>query len=302
MQLLKVSVTLDSKRRHRLPFPIVPIYTNRYKAVKRTTSKPVLGRKLRNSVTPVTLNVDDLRNTLKSSQQVTRSISDSPKKCYLRLEPWLRLANIARPLAEQELRGAIDLRQLSEDFVAALEPASLRETPSFPGRRLQALLNNRPAVQPPGRKTEGGKVRNEESSGAVALAFYGLATAVLKMLSRVIGVPESLKPGILLENQRGSLMSQFVILKDKDSRVRVSVFDPYKDFFLRALEGSEVSRHRECEICKNYFYAVRLNQRACSKRCNSVRRVRNWRGKQATYEQNRKFRSAGVHPEGKGKS
>jgi predicted nucleic acid-binding Zn ribbon protein len=142
-------------------------------------------------------------------------------------------------------------------------------------------------------------VQNEGGGGSVSLWLYGLASAVLKMFATIMSRPEDLGRGIQILNHRASIWAQFVSLKEKDGRIDAKAFDPYRDFFLLALSGSEVSRHRECEVCKSFFYAIRLNQSACSKRCNSVRRVRNWREKQATYEQSRKFKSAGVRPEGK---
>jgi len=284
----------------RPPSLIMRKQARRTKVFEPTTSKPVLAQDRRNNVTAVTLNVDDQPNLRNESEQVTRRGRNSPKRCYTRLGPWLRLANLARPYAEQEFRGAVDLQQLSDNFAAELGPANLSETPSFPGRRLQELLEYRHSPgQPIGSQTQDGGGGDKDATRSISIALYGLATAVAKVFARLVGMPESLRPGIQLSNSRASIWAQFVTLREKDGRVYVNVFDPYNEFFLLALRGSEVSRHRTCEVCGNFFYAIRLNQRACSKRCNSVRRVRNWREKQATHEQNRKFKSAGVRPEGR---
>jgi len=69
--------------------------------------------------------------------------------------------------------------------------------------------------------------------------------------------------------------------------------DPFKDFLV-ALEGVEAVRVRQCPVCRHFFYALRKDQKACSKRCNSARRVRDWRANQASHEYQRKLRSAGL--------
>lgn len=44
------------------------------------------------------------------------------------------------------------------------------------------------------------------------------------------------------------------------------------------LLGVEVRRVRECPICEHIFWAERMDQPACSKRCNNIRRSRIQRG------------------------
>ncbi len=85
-----------------------------------------------------------------------------------------------------------------------------------------------------------------------------------------------------------------------DGRIRFQA-DPLREALKTALEGAEIRRMRRCPICGRFFYARRVTQQACSKGCNSTRRVRAWREKQAEYEHNRKLRSAGVKPERKAK-
>jgi hypothetical protein len=43
-----------------------------------------------------------------------------------------------------------------------------------------------------------------------------------------------------------------------------------------------------------FFFALRKDQQACSRRCNSSRRVREWRANQTHYEYRRKLRGAGI--------
>ncbi|HKQ04138.1 MAG TPA: hypothetical protein VJ464_03325 [Blastocatellia bacterium] len=44
-----------------------------------------------------------------------------------------------------------------------------------------------------------------------------------------------------------------------------------------ALVGVESSRIRECTICENIYWAGRIDQPCCSRKCNGIRRVRKWR-------------------------
>jgi hypothetical protein len=107
------------------------------------------------------------------------------------------------------------------------------------------------------------------------------------------------------ETERGELFSvfptgayrrEFTITPDGRLSERQDLF--HGKFLSTALAGVEIARLMRCEVCQAFMYAVRLGQKACSKRCNDVRRVRRWRQKQAIYEQSRKFRSAGVRPKG----
>ena len=89
-----------------------------------------------------------------------------------------------------------------------------------------------------------------------------------------------------------------VSLTCENGVIRVETFSPLATFF-ETLVGIEVARVRVCPICNKVFYALWITQMACSQRCNQTRRVREWRKSQARYEQNRKFKRAGVQPEGK---
>jgi len=72
--------------------------------------------------------------------------------------------------------------------------------------------------------------------------------------------------------------------------------DPFQDF-LASLGGVKAERVRKCPMCGSFFYALRKDQKACSKRCNAARRVRDWRANQARHEYRRKLRKAGLSTE-----
>ena len=78
-----------------------------------------------------------------------------------------------------------------------------------------------------------------------------------------------------------------------DGAVAPQYLDPYNDFLV-ALKGISATRVRQCSVCNHFFFALREDQKACSKRCNAVRRVREWRANQAGHEYRRKLREAGL--------
>jgi len=78
-----------------------------------------------------------------------------------------------------------------------------------------------------------------------------------------------------------------------DGVVATQYLDPYNDFLV-ALKGVSATRVRQCPVCNHFFFALREDQKACSKRCNAARRVREWRANQARYEYRRKLTEAGL--------
>ena len=80
---------------------------------------------------------------------------------------------------------------------------------------------------------------------------------------------------------------------DKGRSRRTQWVDPFKYFLVR----SRASRPGESASVRNrrrFFFALRKDQQACSRRCNSSRRVREWRANQTHYEYRRKLRGAGI--------
>ncbi len=53
--------------------------------------------------------------------------------------------------------------------------------------------------------------------------------------------------------------------------------DPLEDF-LKELDACELSRIRSCPICHRFLIAWRKDQKACSRRCANLLRVRKFRG------------------------
>jgi hypothetical protein len=79
----------------------------------------------------------------------------------------------------------------------------------------------------------------------------------------------------------------------RNGLIATSLVDPYTDF-LTALAGVELARLRQCSTCYQFFFALRKDQKACSKLCNATRRVRQWRANQPQHEYRRKLRTSGL--------
>jgi hypothetical protein len=72
----------------------------------------------------------------------------------------------------------------------------------------------------------------------------------------------------------------FDALRLKDPRVEVipalGAKFGYSDFLAALRECRDVKRIRLCPICDRIYWARRVDQPACSKRCNNVRHQRRW--------------------------
>jgi hypothetical protein len=72
---------------------------------------------------------------------------------------------------------------------------------------------------------------------------------------------------------RSSFQDQLVsVVPDQDGNLQIDHHP-----LLQALEGVEVSRIRECEVCHQIFWAQRTDQHCCGRRCAHVLRTRRWR-------------------------
>jgi hypothetical protein len=117
---------------------------------------------------------------------------------------------------------------------------------------------------------EGADLKAEIPVGAV-LRCRSLASlrAVLRTIARMDD--RNLATKNLLS---GSHLEDFVSGEaDQDGKFLVT-YHP----LLRALEGVEIARIRECPTCGKIFWAGRIDQPCCTKRCAGIRRTRLWRG------------------------
>ena len=234
-----------------------------------------------------------------------------------RLAPWIELANLAgrtnpRPRYEgDETMDATVGRpwtttQQEEEFLAPLRSFVLEaaDTEWFPADRMRREWFS--AGRIPGL--------SEERSGADLLRK--LALAVLSTFRFIVAVGSggylvfgkpalgikhvanpapgrmhdgSARMGGFVSNLSGlpndAPQSSTAHLVVNDGIFTMVVFNPFEQYFGKAIEGVEVDRVRCCPVCERMFFAKRIDQLGCSNSCNHTLRQRNWRDNQKKYNQ-----------------
>lgn len=79
-------------------------------------------------------------------------------------------------------------------------------------------------------------------------------------------------------------------IRIETTRVKIAgdAMNFFRDQFLPALEHCDVRRIKLCPICDKLFFALRLDQQACSPKCSRAHRARQFRLRAKQYEKNRK--------------
>ena len=221
-----------------------------------------------------------------------RSVTEERKPCE-RLQPWMEFANLlpAPPLS-QEVRpesiwSQIERRQEWERKVRTIPP--LQFVAAYECCRAAHIKEITATID----------LDRLRADPEPATGFRNLAVDVAHSLSALARASD---PATLAAAGSVPLMVQ--ILYEPPSVARAEIWirkgvvttiwtDLYAEF-LKALEGVEAQCVRQCPVCGDIFFALRKDQKACSKRCNAVRRVRRWRENQDRHEYRRKLRSAGL--------
>jgi hypothetical protein len=203
----------------------------------------------------------NVRLPVTKSRDVTGNRRSEPQRCYEILKPWLDLAN-------GETIGPV-FRVAKREF-NLVDPfyESLRGS-------VKAWLEY--LCQP-------------ELRSHVKSWFQRLEQEVKDPVQRS-HVP---RPAIHVppwKAEGGEFWGEFVIeagrLRDNPANLR--------DVFKLALCGAEIDRLRQCGICRHFFYAIPIDRKTCSEKCNTRRRVRAWRG----VEDSRERRAWVLHQGGK---
>jgi hypothetical protein len=229
----------------------------------------------------------------------TQSVTEE-RKPYERLEPWLEFANLlpAPPLSQEadleSVWSQMDRRREWERQVRAVPP--LQFVAAYERCRAAHIKEITATID----------LDRLRADPEPATGFRNLAVDVARSLSTLARAsePETLTAA-------GSVPLMVQILYEPPSVARAEIWiregvvttiwtDLFPEF-LRALEGVEAQCVRQCPVCRHIFFALRKDQKACSKRCNAVRRVRRWRENQDRHEYRRKLRSAGLVPSGRPK-
>jgi hypothetical protein len=217
---------------------------------------------------PRKLSVTRSETMPKKRRRVTLKKSDSPSKRYLRLRPWLDLANLVLPISLEREPGPSG--EMIERVLRYL--ADARDSADFPASSLRNSF-----------------IPSDKTMATAHL--FSLAIAAARALAFCDFERGSTPARTLIGRQRiYQLAPQTMVWLDRsDGRVRVEVFDPYRDYFLPAFKDIEAERVRRCPICMKLFFARRsigrrrgkdTSSKACSKQCNSTRRTREYRQEQ----------------------
>jgi hypothetical protein len=215
---------------------------------------------------------------------------EPPRKTHERLGPWLKLANLLLPPPSGDEQRCLALGPIERwraqcravptaEFVHRFMRSGLAQAPAIIATvDLQLLLEN------PDQARRFLDLVGEIASALQTLVLAATSPEVLKalgeeplLIQRLYETPATSRSEIWM--CKGDVITQWV--------------DPFKDF-LAALQGVEAVRVRQCPMCSRFFYALRKDQKACSKRCNAARRVRDWRANQARHEYRRKLSGAGL--------
>jgi len=219
------------------------------------------------------------------------------RRCRERLAPWIELGNLL-PLPP----SPHELDQSPNPLVTGLRiqewSARCRAVP--PGEFVRSFESSGLAHSPV--ITASVDLRSLRTNPREASRFLNLASEVASTLRTLAmaSSPHVLKAAgnapLLIERLYETPATSWAEIWVRNGAVRARWVDPFKDF-LDALEGVEAARVRQCPVCRRFFFALRKDQKACSKRCNGVRRVRHWRANQAEYEYRRKLKTAGLTPQ-----
>jgi hypothetical protein len=201
------------------------------------------------------------------------------------LKPWLDLANQPLP---KEIASRAKRDEAAARLLAFIKTAP--DAPFFPADSLRAWFARTPTEL-------------ERQGGLDA------PTRLLRLVRNVrqtlhFRADETAGPFLFIEKT-----DPIVHGRSAAGRPTVEKIDPYRDYFLVALESVEPERVRVCPICKRYFYAPRVarqgrydaSTKGCRPECANLIRVRRFRESAGAYEYNRKLKTAGLKPERKAK-
>jgi len=235
----------------------------------------------------------DKRSARSTSKQITHEYdARSVTQARERVRPWLELANLLPPPPSREeqsryplasfvlharwLRQTQEIRQ--SEFMRRFERSGLLQTPAFaasidwpflctdpdgPSRLLHLAQEIADTLAPLAMALEPG-VREDAGDASI-------------LIKRLYIVPPAWRTELWIDKRAPT----------------IRWIDPYRDF-MQAIEGLGAIRLGQCPVCNRFFFGLRKDQKACSTRCNAVRRVRDWRAKQDHYEYQRKLRGAGL--------
>ena len=207
------------------------------------------------------------RNSQSKAAQASRNSNQPPAK----LAKLIALTNLVPPKTE--------LGNLHEKFVELLESIGLdRWTPQW-AKKLRALVHSYLEGLPGSFQSYvlGTTWPDDNDAG---ILIYGVASIERYTL---IKDARLLLRGIRTVSESGYAFYRSTLeVKTKLRLDEQGVFVLQRNQLIEALEGVEAERIRTCPICEQIFWAGRINQPACSKRCSHALRNRKYRERYLT--------------------
>jgi hypothetical protein len=229
-------------------------------------------------------------------QSVTEPVNfvlKPPRGIATSLQAWLEVANLlAPPPPLQEFNSVDDFlsvgpRQKWENNILATSPFELVRRLEHSGILAESAITAT-LDMPLSHTNELEAERFHALACAVATTLYGLIVATSPRTLQAVGDA----PLLISRRYLNPATSRSEVWM-RHGVIGIHWLDPFREF-IRVLEGIEATRVRQCPICDRFFLAIRKDQKACSKRCNAVRRVRSWRANEEQHEYRRKLRGAGL--------
>jgi hypothetical protein len=237
-------------------------------------SKPVANKQSHQSVT----------------QRAKLPCPERPHVSLQRLAPWFALANLLpSPPSFRLTEGNPDLQDPMKVRLWEKECSELPKE-EFTRRFRRSVLARSANV----RAIVGEYPRHLDPNAPDTLHQTCVAAAsALRALAAGSAIIREFNPAQHKLRLSDRIVSSVVEVWIQNRRITTSTRYPLKEFF-DALEGVAADSVRQCESCDRLFFALRKDQKACSKPCNARRCVRQWRALQAKYEYQRKLKRAGV--------
>jgi hypothetical protein len=173
------------------------------------------------------------------------------------LRPWLDFANVGLPLVRDVPFRRSQRERQTDEALAILQTfiEGMPETDTFPAHLLRDLLKPSP-----------------ESGVDAAAGAKNIADVVDNVVSFLDYCAASSSP-VLPPFYRVASRHQRLISVESGFVACKAIGDPF-GYFVNALEGTEADRIGRCPICDRFFFAVRKDRPACSRKCGTALRVR----------------------------
>lgn len=228
------------------------------------------------------------QNKRKPARQASRRLKPPPKK----LAAILRIVDLIPPEIEPtDIKEVLvpELDKLNQEKGESEEYLDLWT--EIVGKAIDSCLTDLPDgfrayVWQEGERAEDADPDDIAAEALMRYTLFLFARPSLRYLAMLAKKSPASRQSYLLTHPLG--MQSDVII-DNQGTIRV-----VNDEFLDAIDGVEITRIRECEICNRIFWAGRINQSACSTACAHALRNRRYRARYKDYLVNQHLKENGT--------